>query len=337
MPEEVVVKEQENQQESAPVKNRGYLGAMLDSYTKKPDAEPEVKDEEPKDEEKSDDKSNVKKEEPEAKEPTVDELKTEKQNLLNEIEKLKKNAPEGMDDDFISDLKENVLDAFDKHGEKYGLPDVESVMSEVQKRATVQAEITNWQQDELVKEIEKKHDIEEGTFVFDPSEAWSKGTPSCEFREKTEKKEREINTRQERYQKEREKQLSLVAEQQGKDKDYIKETFYGEDEETFNAKMEEFNSLGEKMAEGDIGKNPFAVRNIFRGVYFDELAQTMVDKAVAKVHKQYEAQGMTLPDRGSGPDGASTVNGSEVISENDTKSKKKHGFQNVMFNKYKNQ
>lgn len=231
---------------------------------------------------------------------SVPELVSEVKKWMSISEKYKnENAePDKKYSRFIDDLKKDFYRAYENHADEFGLPDLSYLRNQINSVGDRETRIEQWQNVELIPAIEKKFKLEPGTFVSDPQDLYRKGTPTEMFRRETEYKEKELD--QEFLQQEQSKQQTVqrIAEQQQKDFDFLKQNYYIGEEEKFEKVMEDFNSIADRLAKGEVteDKNPFAVRNIFRGVYFNELAEALVKKAEENLHKQYNDKGLFLPD-----------------------------------------
>ena len=147
-------------------------------------------------------------------------------------------------------------------------------------------------------QVEKKFGIEEGDFVFDPTEAYKAGTPSYYYRTMTEKKENELTSEFEKTHQKTQEALTKMVENRNLDLKHLKETYFAEDEEGFINSLSAIDEMTNKMKEGDFSAeaNPFSLRNIFRGVHFESLMNKALESQANEIHKQYADNGLYLPD-----------------------------------------
>ena len=61
--------------------------------------------------------------------------------------------------------------------------------------------------------------------------------------------------------------------------------------------LHEIDTMYDEFSKGDLSKNPTSIKVVFRGVHFDKLAKKMVDEAVGKLHQEYQAKGVYLPNK----------------------------------------
>lgn len=238
---------------------------------------------------------------------------------FHEIETLKKVSPATNDvhDKFFNGLKEDFLGTYEHYKDELGLPDINTVTQQLRTGGDLQSRVAHFQENELIPQIEKKYGLEEGTFIYDASEAYDakKKTPSYEYRIATEAKEKElknevadmdvrqkdafnkiISARDEQLKKIRDTYFSVkVNDDKEKETDEYK-TKAAEAEAAFTAKLAQLDSMSEKMKAGDFSpeSNPFAIWNLFRGVFFDDILKKEISDAVNSVHQAYQKRGMFL-------------------------------------------
>lgn len=249
-------------------------------------------------------------------------LHNELNNRVKELE-AKGAPPEEVQElkDFVTGLKKDFRGTVERYKDKFGLPDPSFVAKQFEPGQDYQSRISQWQESELTPNIEKKHNLPEGTFVYDPADAYKAGTPSYNYRIATEKKQREYESEYEESQKKLTTAQAKIAEERNNQllklrKDFfpspeVDEKMSDEDKQKVLAQIktsdEEFTKmLGQldnmfanfKDAERftpDV--NPLAIENIFKGVFFEPLTKRLVDDAVAKVHREYQTKGMYLADK----------------------------------------
>jgi phage pi2 protein 07 len=250
-------------------------------------------------------------------------LANERHNKIVEMEKGAGNVEKYQR--FVEDLRTDPAGAFDKYKEEFDLPDSSFVAKAVQ-GGDMESKLTRFQDTELIPKLEKKYNIEEGTFVYDATEAYKAGTPSFEYRVATEKREKEFQAEYETA-KNREKEiLSAVTKERDIQMQRVKESFFkpsstsDEDvriaDEQFTTLLGELDGMYQKMQQGDFSPagNPFAFENIFKGVFFDKL----VEKRIADVHSEYARKGMFLREK-QVPTDVTRLNGNQLRTADEGK------------------
>lgn len=229
--------------------------------------------------------------------------------------------------DFVDGLQKDFFGTYAKYQSEYNLPDITSMAKMVASGNTLEARIAQFQKDVLTPEIEKKHNIPTGTFVFDASEAWKSGTPSYEFRTKTAEKELEFQGEYQKKNSEIVNSAKQMIELRNNQMKELKEYYFpvskqDDGSEEYKAEVEkQNNNFTEMLAKLDgvyndmkSGKaispelNPFVFKNVFRGVFYPELSKIDIQKAVAKVHEQYAKHGLRLP-KGEMPEDMTKLKG----------------------------
>lgn len=236
---------------------------------------------------------------------------------------------------FIEDLKKDFYRGYETHAEEFGLPSISYLRNQMNNVGDRDSRIQQWQDVELIPAIEKRFKLEPGTFVSDPQDLYRKGTPTEMFRRETEYKERELDQEFQQQESNKQQIIQKISEQQQKDVDFLKQNYYINEEEKFEKVMGEFNSIADRLSKGELSedKNPFAVRNIFRGVYFNELADALVKKAEANLHKQYNDKGLYLPDADRGtPTDVTSIKGTPPQESKGPSNKYSQQFK--VFSKY---
>ena len=304
--------------------------------------EPEVKDDTPEEVvEEHEERPKPKRLEEKTQEELIEDVKkwmsiAEKRKV--EKESISQEPPDEKYTKFIDALKTDFFGGYKDYYDKFGLPSPQYLQEQLSSGGDRDVRMEQWQEVELIPAIEKKYNLEEGTFVPDPSELYKKGTPTEYFRRMTEQKERDMDREYEQQQKAKESMIEDIKKQREGDLNYIKENFFETDEE-FQNKIEEFDSIPERIAKGELTqeKNPFAIRNIFKGIYFDELTERKVNKAIKDVHKQYNDLGIYLPDDGKGePTDATQQKGFPNIRRGSDTKKSKFSMINREMNRANN-
>lgn len=258
----------------------------------------------------------------------------EKRKVELEREKANKVAPDEKYTKFIDGLKTDFFGTYKDLHDEFGLPPIQYLQNQLSTGGDKDTRIQQWQETELVPALEKKFKIEPGTFVQDPTELYKKGTPTEYYRRMTELKEKEIDLISEKEEQKRNEMISSIQDQRNKDLDYISQTFFT-DKELFDNKIKEFDEIPEKIAKGELTQemNPFSIRNVFRGIYFDELADALVKKAVSDVHKQYSSLGLYLPKGKTLPNDVTKMKGSPDSKDESPVSKNNFSMINKTFNR----
>jgi hypothetical protein len=266
-------------------------------------------------------------------------LQAERDVKIKELEaKLPSEERTTKQQDFIDGLKSDFKGTIEKYKDEFGLPDLESVIQKHSENVAMESKMVQFQEKELIPKLEKKYRLEEGTFVYDPNEAYKPNTPSYEYRVTTEKQEKvfiEEETKNVSKIKDAEKQIieertkqtvdlfnELFPEQQVKadmtdeQKAQVTEANQKSKDEFANM-LADIDNMFVKMREAksfSADVNPLAITNIFRGVHFSKLTKDMVDKAVAQVHAEYKQKGMYIPSNGKTPvTDVASVNGKAPI------------------------
>ena len=162
--------------------------------------------------------------------------------------------------------------------------------------------IAEWQKTALMEELKKKFPdgVSDG-WEYDASEAYKAGTPSYQFRVATEDKRSQLLTTVSRQRQTEEAIVQEYAKQRDADLKFLKET-YGFTDEQMKEKLTAFDTVHQQVAEKKLPaeRHPLSLRNLFRGMFFDELVQVHTEKAVretsAKLTGLYKSKGMVLPE-----------------------------------------
>jgi len=215
--------------------------------------------------------------------------------------------------EFVNNLKSDFFGTYDKVQKEYKLPDISSIAKMVATGNTLQARVSQYQKDVLEKDIEKQFNIPEGTFVFDAGEAWKAGTPSYEFRVKTASKENELRSESSNRDTEIRKAADDMIKVRNQQIIELKDMYYPisakegtpeyeanvkAQDEAYQTKLKVFDSVYDRMQKGEIippEQNPFIFKNIFRGLFFDDLVKIEMSKIANGIHQQYRKHGLFLP------------------------------------------
>jgi hypothetical protein len=220
--------------------------------------------------------------------------------------------------EFIEGLRKDAIGTYKRFQKDFNLPEPEFLEKQVASGGDVQSRLAQFQDGQLVPDIEKKFKIETGTFVYDPSEAYKAGTPSYEFRVSTERKETEFNNEYNKKVQLENEVLTTAKSQLEGDMKYLRDTFFPDSEfvkydekgnvinaeeahksadEAFTKSLAKIDENQNAIKEGkfDSEQNPYSLRVIFRGMHFEELAKARTDKVINDIHKQYHSKGLYLP------------------------------------------
>lgn len=236
-------------------------------------------------------------------EKEINDLKT-KSNVPEEVQKMR---------EFISNLKKDAYGTYKQYQKDFDLPDIEFFEKQMNSGGGIEDRIVQWQESDLIPSIEKKFKLESNTFVYDANEAFKAGTPSYEFRIQTEKREKEMSSEYETIQTRQRTILSKVQQQNDADLKYLRETFFPNSEfavegdatgelarqkadEAFGQSLTELDEIQRQIREGEFDPtlNPFALRNIWRGINYDKLLKAEKEKLERNLHAQYNAKGLYL-------------------------------------------
>lgn len=265
---------------------------------------------------------------------------------LNEF-KSKSTVPEDVVKykEFVEGLRTDALGTYKRYQKDFDLPEPEFLEKQVSSGGSVESRLQQWQDAELVPSIEKKFKLESGTFTYDSNEAFKVGTPSYEYRKQTADKEQVLNNEYQSTQTRQETILQKVTEQNNTDLKFLRETYFPNTEfevkneknevdveqtnkkanEAFVSTLTRLDEIQSKIKQGefDASSNPFALKNIYRGIFFDELVVKAVDKAINDLNVQYNAKGLYLGEKPK-PTDLTRLKGTAGQME-DTGQKKKFG------------
>ncbi len=273
-------------------------------------------------------------------EKTINELKS-KSIIPEDVQKLK---------EFVEGMKTNPVDTYKRYQKDFNLPEPTFLEKQISSGGGVEGRLQQWQDSDLIPSIEKKFKLEPGTFVYSSNEAYKVGTPSYEFRMQTEKQEKTLNSEYETVQTRQADILVKTKQQNDADLKFLQETYFPVSEfevkdekgvtnveettkkaqEAFTASLTKLDEIYTEIKNGefDSSKNPFALKNIYRGIFFDELVQKAVQKATSDLTAQYNSKGLYLAGK-EPPTDVNKVNGESVIIAD---SKRKFGVANRLRN-----
>jgi|GEM_PF-6665331 len=256
-------------------------------------------------------------------------------NVLPVDERLKKY------EEFIDGLKKDSAGTYKRFQREFDLPDIDYLASQTQDETSVEGKLKQYQEQELIPNIENKFGLPAGGFIYDPSEAYTAGTASYDYRVNTANQENKLFSEYENIKKSQEDILKRVKDQTDKDLVFLKETYfpnsnYGDADEANKAFTGYLNELDEvqkqiKTGQFESEKNPFSLRNVFKGFHFDNLLKKAIEKEVAAIHAEYNSKGLYLPNKEM-PTNINNVKG-EAEAINKTNMKNKYSPVQRMLNK----
>lgn len=228
----------------------------------------------------------------------ITDLDTEIAGLQDEIKELKAQSPNGeleVAEDFKL-LSTDFMGNYDNVRDKYNLPKIDVLKAQLVAGDDV-ARVKQWQESELKGVIEKKYELLEGEFSYDPSDASQAGTASYDWDDMTSRKRADIT--QERQQvADRNAELARQAEsQQNEDYKWYADMYENGDTEKVTTLVKSMNSTITDISTGkeESKKHPFAMRNILKGFYFDDLVNNIVKEAIDSLNQEYAKHQMYLP------------------------------------------
>jgi hypothetical protein len=229
-----------------------------------------------------------------------EQVVSEREKTISELEEAK-GAGAGANDEelaLIRSLSEDFVGNYDKAKEKFGLPSIET-LKELVSEGNIDDKVKHWQDTELTKAIEQKHGLEEGEYEYDSNEASKAGTASYDWDTMSADKRAELVGSLRERQSAEAGRLRAVEKQQAEDITWLAETYYENKPELVDEKVTAMNNIVTSIAQGQetAEKHPFAIRNLVRGVFFDELTTSMVDKAVNELVQQFAEHNMYLPSK----------------------------------------
>lgn len=257
-------------------------------------------------------------------------ITSERERRIQELESAKPDEELAKHREFIEGMRKDAIGTYKKYQKDFNLPEPEFLERQF-KQGDNQSRLEQWQEVDLIPQIEKKFKIESGTFTYDPAEAYKAGTPSYDFRIATEKQEKVLADEYQNIENKQQEIVAKVNEQTNTDMKYLRETFFPtSDYETSEKADEAFVSFLTKLDEnqeairkGEMNPeiNPFALRNIFKGMHFDTLVAKSVDKAVKDLHAQYNAKGLYLPSTETPTDASQLKGGSPTDVDGEGRAK----------------
>ncbi len=273
-------------------------------------------------------------------------LVSERQKTIDDMTERYSDSKVKRHEAFIDALKKDTRGGWMKHQDEFGLPDVSFLEKQFGEGNSIEDRLAQYQDTQLIPDIEKKFNLEKGTFVYDPADAHKAKTPSFNFRTATEDKSQELEGEHTKSTKLAEDRIQEAFEHRKNDmvklkEDYfpsleIKDNMSDEDKGTFKIKNEQadgkftellgnIDEMFTKIKEGEFSheKNPLSLNNIFRGVHFDFLVDRIRTEAVENVHQQYRDKGMYLRGEDGKPlptnltkvQGAADVGSMDYLSE----------------------
>jgi len=232
-------------------------------------------------------------------EQLIEELKKNQRianERLDELKKLK-DSPITNDEElkaFIEELKKNPINAWKNYRDKFKLPDTDLLKASLSNDPEEQ--LLAWQNTTLKKKFEKEFGLQDGEFEVVKEDLYTPKTPSFRWRQLSEQKEKELFSRVEDIQKEEKDRIEKIRESQEEDIEYFAETFLDGDLEVARSKVQELNSIPQKIADGELdqSQHPFSLRNLMRGAFYEELVTKERERAEQNIIKQFNEKGYYL-------------------------------------------
>lgn len=218
------------------------------------------------------------------------------------VEELKKSSKSEADS-VLEEMKVDFLGTYNKYAKKYNLPPLDMIAQQLSGGDT-EDRIRQYQDTHLRSYIEKKYNLQEGEFEYDPKEAAIAKTPSAEWDLLTAKKRQELSEESSNIQKVERERLTKVEEQQRNDLKWLTDTYYDGDSKKAEEAIKEMDGAVAKISKGEepYEKHPFAMRNLVRGFYFEQLRDEAVQAAVDNLTAEFAKHKMYLPGKDSPTD-----------------------------------
>ena len=290
-------------------------------------------------------------------------LQNEKQLKIQELEKnvIPDEQTQKMKA-FFDEAKIDFVAAVNKYKDDLNLPDISTINTDTNRVKDFEGKMKVYQEKDLIPRLEQKHNLGDGNFVYDPAEAHKPGTASYEYRVETERYEKKLKDEEdaitaniakatEQIQKDRNEQLiklqkdfyplaelkddmSPEMRQQIMDSNAITQKTFVD----MLTKIDNMYAEMKKTGKFSADVNPVAIENIFKGVFFEELAGKRVNDAIAKLHAEYKSKGMYLPDNGKNPPvtDINSLNGKSPVPDSMSEQRLKNSPLARQINRYKN-
>ena len=290
-------------------------------------------------------------------------LQNEKQLKIQELEKnvIPDEQTQKMKA-FFDEAKIDFVAAVNKYKDDLSLPDISTINTDTNRVKDFEGKMKVYQEKDLIPRLEQKHNLGDGNFVYDPAEAHKPGTASYEYRVETERYEKKLKDEEdaitaniakatEQIQKDRNEQLiklqkdfyplaelkddmSPEMRQQIMDSNAITQKTFVD----MLTKIDNMYAEMKKTGKFSADVNPVAIENIFKGVFFEELAGKRVNDAIAKLHAEYKSKGMYLPDNGKNPPvtDINSLNGKSPVPDSMSEQRLKNSPLARQINRYKN-
>lgn len=266
-------------------------------------------------------------------------LVSERSRRIEELEKsgIKEVEVDKKYGELINGLKSDFFGTYEKVQKEHKLPDITTIAKQITTGDTLQARVAQYQKDVLAPDIEKRHNLPEGTFVFDATEAWQSGTPSYDFRTKTADKENELRSSWQNKEKEVANSASEMIKIRNEQIKELKDSYFPvtmqddgsdaykqeviEKDKRYTDMLAKLDAVYNSMKEGkalSTSENPFIFKNVFRGLFYDDLSKIDIQRAIQKVHDEYAKYGLRLPRNASFPDDVTRMKGESPDRESVT-------------------
>ena len=248
-----------------------------------------------------------------AKDDEIKKLTTDLETAQTQLTTLQK---DGVGDpevtEFFKGIRTDFAGTVEKYREKYGIPDNDTLLTQMGGGATQakNARLKQFVEKELKPKIEKQFGLEEGSFKFDKDTAWDDPeSASYAFRKDLESKEESFEKANLNLKVAEKETFEKIKTQQTADRKWYAENYLDGDEAKVDVIMNELNSIPAKIAKGELKPedHPLSLRYVLRGYNYDKLVKVEVDKAIADLKTQLKDMGATFPEGKEFPTDITTV------------------------------
>lgn len=200
-------------------------------------------------------------------------------------------------DDRLNYIMNNPMDAF-----KQLVPELGS-MAEMM--ASPETLVKEWQKTELMKSLKERYPGEvDENWRPTPEDMATPGTPSYDWQKRTMQKHMEIESMansatQQRQQIEQQNQaMQQYADQINREDIAFMQESYGLTQEDMLMLAKKYdNILAESQKSNDPypENHPYRLKNVLRGIFFDEFMDMARKQTAEQIHAEYAAKGISLP------------------------------------------
>ena len=236
------------------------------------------------------------------KDSEIEKLTTNLKTAQSQLDTLQK---DGVGDpevtEFFKGLRTDFAGTVDKYREKYGIPDNNTLLTQMGGGATAakNARLKQFVEKELKPRIEKQFGLEDGKFAFDKDTAWDDPeSASYAFRKGLESKEEEFENVDLSLKATEKETLTKIQVQQAADRKWYAEKYLGGDETKVEEIMQTLNAIPAKIAKGELKPedHPLSLRYVLRGYNYDTLVKGEVGTAITNLKQQLKDMGVVFPD-----------------------------------------